>query len=619
MVGPWFTTPWRLASQSHGAVAWRFRPPIPSLVPLCHIPSPAHSQRPVDSLSPGAVVRPHSIPHPVFIPHLAASNPVALALRILIHPGTVSCAWHWSLPSRPRPFPPRRVPSPTSVYSPRPPPSQSPWGRHVILATRPFLPRPLSPVLGRQQPFGAGPLDPHPAWDWLVQLALCAPFPSPSTWVVCSLLDLWWFLLPCSRAPRYPCLSFTWSPVVVVFASFCFFAPPAVSRLPVCSTPFPRRPLALRFSPSCVAAGFCSCFFLPPPFPAVPPALWFPPPCMHAQQLSKGHLSLLPLVFLSCTIALLGRGPWRSPAMPGGRPSLASHSFLCSPTSPLLCLLPALLLLFPCSVCSPLVVPGPCLYLARFHAPQGLRPVLRPVGRLGRPPQIPLRGDSPMVLPPRPPLHQFPDGGAGRPVRLNAGHRHGVFLCETMCTFAPLFAPCFPLLPRGPTPSVCPSLVPCLSFFSFLLFFSGAPLVALFAAHARPVCVPCSSPCYPCLAALCPLPRLFPLPSAVSLRVLPVVLRPPSLPLPRCHSCVPRARSTPAPLCCPYPVPWWLTYPCVFPSVPVSLHFLVAMVHFVGGGFTCGLDCGPARGRVRHWPLGLDDCDVPHAARTSGK
>ena len=33
MVGPWFTTPWRLASQSHGAVALRFRPPIPSLVP----------------------------------------------------------------------------------------------------------------------------------------------------------------------------------------------------------------------------------------------------------------------------------------------------------------------------------------------------------------------------------------------------------------------------------------------------------------------------------------------------------------------------------------------------------------------------------------------------------
>ena len=36
-----------------------------------------------------------------------------------------------------------------------------------------------------------------------------------------------------------------------------------------------------------------------------------------------------------------------------------------------------------------------------------------------------------------------------------------------------------------------------------------------------------------------------------------------------------------------------------------------------GGGFTCRLDCGPARGRVRRWPLGFDDRDVPHAARTS--
>ena len=62
---------------------------------------------------------------------------------------------------------------------------------------------------------------------------------------------------------------------------------------------------------------------------------------------------------------------------------------------------------------------------------------------------------STIVLPCRPPLHQFPDGGPGRPVRLYAGHRHGVFLCETMCTFAPLLAPCLPLLPRN-------------TFFSFL-------------------------------------------------------------------------------------------------------------------------------------------------------
>ena len=177
MVGPWFTTPWRLVSQSHGAVAWRFRSPCPSHVPfpfassrhrpvpsvpwtpypvgpLCgpsHTPFPAPSPCPFipclyptgspatlwrgptgtssirgplrapstgrslpapvpfllcrgPGLIPWAVVRPHPIPHPVFLPHRAASNPVARANWILIHPGTVSCAQHGSLPSRPFPL-----------------------------------------------------------------------------------------------------------------------------------------------------------------------------------------------------------------------------------------------------------------------------------------------------------------------------------------------------------------------------------------------------------------------------------------------------------------------------------------------------------------------------------
>ena len=84
---------------------------IPCPVPLCHILSLAKSQHPVVSRSHGAVVRPapqsdlspglHPIPHPVFIPHRAASNPVARAHRILIHPGTVSCSLHGSLISYP--------------------------------------------------------------------------------------------------------------------------------------------------------------------------------------------------------------------------------------------------------------------------------------------------------------------------------------------------------------------------------------------------------------------------------------------------------------------------------------------------------------------------------------
>ena len=48
MVGQWFTTPWRLVSQSHGAVAWRLRPPCPSHVPF---PFASSRHRPVPSVS----------------------------------------------------------------------------------------------------------------------------------------------------------------------------------------------------------------------------------------------------------------------------------------------------------------------------------------------------------------------------------------------------------------------------------------------------------------------------------------------------------------------------------------------------------------------------------------
>ena len=113
MVGPWFTTPWRLVSQSQGAVAWRFRPPIPSHVSL---PFATYRHRPnprfpwfSDALgplcgpchSPVLAPCPHPTPHPVFIPHRAASNPMARAHRILIHPGTYSCSLHGSLLSSP--------------------------------------------------------------------------------------------------------------------------------------------------------------------------------------------------------------------------------------------------------------------------------------------------------------------------------------------------------------------------------------------------------------------------------------------------------------------------------------------------------------------------------------
>ena len=113
MVGPWFTTTWRLVSQSHGAVAWRYRPPIFSHVPFCFATS---CHRPIPRIpwfpdpmgplcgpchTPVLAPCPNPTPHPVFIPHRTASNPVARAHRILIHPGTVSCSLHGSLLSTP--------------------------------------------------------------------------------------------------------------------------------------------------------------------------------------------------------------------------------------------------------------------------------------------------------------------------------------------------------------------------------------------------------------------------------------------------------------------------------------------------------------------------------------
>ena len=166
-----------------------------------------------------------------------------------------------------------------------------------------------------------------------------------------------------------------------------------------------------------------------------------------------------------------------------------------------------------------------------------------------------------------------------------------VFLCAS---FRPLFPP----------PSA-----PCLLYVSFLcvplfcccFFLFGVPMFALSAAPARPACAPCSFPCYPCPAAPRPLTRPSPLPFSFSLSTLPVCL--PSLSEPRCHSCVPPACSTPAPLLHPYPFPWGLPHPSV-PSVPISHPILVALgpVWGGGGGCICGLDCGPARGLA--WPLG---------------
>ena len=62
----------------------------------------------------------------------------------------------------------------------------TPLGRRAALATRPSQPHPLVPSSRvytppvRQQPCGAGPLDPLPSGDCFVRLRRVAPFPPPS-------------------------------------------------------------------------------------------------------------------------------------------------------------------------------------------------------------------------------------------------------------------------------------------------------------------------------------------------------------------------------------------------------------------------------------------------------
>ena len=144
-----------------------------------------------------------------------------------------------------------------------------------------------------------------------------------------------------------------------------------------------------------------------------------------------------------------------------------------------------------------------------------------------------------------------------------------MFLCA-------LVVPLFPPLP-APCLSMCPS---CVSACPAVVFFCFCSVFALPAAPARPACAICSSLCWPCPAALRPLSRLSPLPFSFSLWTLPVRL--PSLSVPRCHSCVPSACSTPAPPPRPYPFPWGLPHPSA-PSVPASQPILVAW-HPVWGG-----------------------------------
>ena len=174
MVGPWLTTPWRLVSQSHGAVAWRFWSPFPSHVPLpyatCrHRPIPSVPWTPYPAgLLCGPSDTPFSVPSPFpMIPCLYPTGPPAPCGAGPLDP----------LPSESRFVRLAQV----ALFTP-PPLSPVPRPRPIPLGCCAAPSHPSSRVNtppGRQQPCGAGPLDPHPSGDRFVRLARVAPLPPP--------------------------------------------------------------------------------------------------------------------------------------------------------------------------------------------------------------------------------------------------------------------------------------------------------------------------------------------------------------------------------------------------------------------------------------------------------
>ena len=301
-------------------------------------------------------------------------------------PGAVVRPWPHSLLG-PVPFFPSLIPC---LYPTRPPATL--WRRPTGFSSiwGPFC----APCTGRSLPvpFCLGGLFPS------------GPVTGPSSW-------------PRPTFPRYPCPFLTWSPA---FSSFFSRANRGPSSAPFAPTRSPAACSLCAFRLPAVLCGFVffSFFGLPPPLPAVHSALWFPalasfvgllffypPPCMHARQHCTDHRLTAPLSVplrshrprVACPLAVPGHARW-APLL--RVTLLSSLSSLPSPPCPVTRFSPSLLLLLFCSVCSPLLFPSPGLYLARSHAPLRLRTFLRHVGRLGRPPQVPLLGGFPHLPPP---------------------------------------------------------------------------------------------------------------------------------------------------------------------------------------------------------------------------
>ena len=225
-----------------------------------------------------------------------------------------------------------------------------PWGCCAALATLSSWSRPLfSSLIPCLYPTGP-PATQCAQAHWILihpgtaSCALHGSLPSRPlfVWVGCFLLDLLGALLPgpapashgtrAYSAPGHLRFFFTLSratrgPSSAPFAPtrspaacwLCAVRPPAVHcGFDFFSFPFRLLPPALSLCASCVVVSLCFTLL---------------PACTHVSTaLVIG--SRLPSVFVSGPLALAGPPSWRSPAKPGGRPSLASLCSLPSLLSP---------------------------------------------------------------------------------------------------------------------------------------------------------------------------------------------------------------------------------------------------------------------------------------------
>ena len=301
MASPWFTSPWRQVSQSHGAVAWCLLSlalpctPFASLrrpVPLCHTqPCP----RPL-------------IPFPdllcVFIPHRAADNPLARARR------TVLCPSHWlplllplclsapTLRVRPcllRVFIPHRAAGNPSARAGR---TVSCGCTGCFLRPPPMRPRCLSLPRG-------SPRSPPPS------ASACPRTPSPTPLCVC--VPLWAARFSPFRAPASPVLP-GFLPRTVLTSPIAWLLSPLPRTRSACLFLF----LVFFFGGCPWSAPVCLCLFF---FLA---HRWCPPPLslLFVVSFFFNFFCTSPRSSPPWLVSFLLPGPWRCLAFPRTRLSV---------------------------------------------------------------------------------------------------------------------------------------------------------------------------------------------------------------------------------------------------------------------------------------------------------